>query len=246
MKIVAVNVTYCQPILLGRMIECFNRQTHENRSLFSLEDGRQLPWLHGNKWTVWPHRLGRFSTLGRKRNAAVRTGLDDWHDEDVAYAVMDTDDIYLPNHLSACVAALQDAPWCQPSQILIQDCGRFKRMLTYQEDTPDRKAYHGGWAFRREAFKQLGGYADMNNGEDAELAGRALKLFGPSADTISPEFPDPTYSYTTAGLHLSAMGAGGYAKLGRQKIEPVAELDISWPEDYSKWPIDDEVLPRNW
>lgn len=244
MKIAAINVTWNQPVLLGRMIECFLRQTHDDRRLLILDDAGQYPELGGDRWLI-VSTATRYPSLGEKRNAAVAMAIERWPDID-AIAVADTDDIYLPHHLEACVAALQDHQWCQPIQVLVQGGGRFKRMLTYRENNYHFRGYHGGWAFRQEAFEKLDGYAKMDTGEDAEIGRQALRSFGLSADTISPEFPDPTYCYTTTGQHLSAMGSGGYEKLGRQKIEPVDKLDISWPEDYSKWPIDDEVLPRNW
>lgn len=236
MKIAALCPTWNQPELLGRMIECFNRQDYPNRELIILDDAYQYPHTEGDRWKLLSCRF-RYQTLGDKRNALMAQISPDV----AALAVWDDDDIYLPNHLSACVAALQDASWCQPRQVLVPANGKFRRMATFREDAPTHVGYHGGWAFRREAFEKLGGYASISNGEDQEIAARALEIFGPSAD-----IGKPTYAYNTSGQHLSAMGSDGYAKLGKQRIEPIDHLDISWPTDYSKWPIEDEVLPRRW
>ena len=245
MKIAACCVTYNCPKLLGRAIECFNRQTYEDRVLLILEDAGQLPALAGDRWVI-DSAKPRYPDLGTKRNAAVARAIERWPDIG-AYAVWDDDDIYLPHHLEACVAALGDYQWGQARHVLAEGNRQFTRMETFRPDIPNSFAYHGSWCFRREAFELIGGYFPMNNGEDVEIADRALRVFGRSGEVWRADaIPDPTYCYTTTGQHLSAMGPGGYEKFGRQKIEPVTELDISWPEDYSKWPIDDEVLPRNW
>jgi hypothetical protein len=200
--------------------------------------------MSGDRWVIDSVKP-RYSNLGTKRNAAMARAIERWPDIE-AFAVWDDDDIYLPHHLEACVAVLGDHPWAKPSQILVNAGGHFNRMWTFPENSSAYAGYHGAWCFLRDAFEYIGGYAAMNSGEDMEIEERAYTKFWAPADPISPEFPDPTYCYTTSGAHLSAMGPRGYEKLGRQKIEPVTELDISWPEDYSKWPIDDEVLPRNW
>ncbi len=255
MKIAAICCTYGRPAMLGRAIECFNRQTHENRVLLVLDDAGQYSRISGDRWDLLSGQK-RFATLGEKRNAAVEFALARWPDID-AIAPWDDDDVHLPGHLEACCFALAEGGWCQPSQILVPTHSYFRRMWASREDDHHNRGYHSSWAFRREAFERIGGYAAMNNGEDADIAERARQILGPSIEGmfyVPPEegkVPEPshwfpTYAYNSHGTHLSSMGPDGYAKLGRQKIDPVTELDISWPEDYSKWPIDDEVLPRNW
>ncbi len=244
MKIAAVTPTWNRPKLLGRLIECFNRQDHEDRRLLILSDNDQYRNQEGDRWKLVSQRF-RYKTLGDKRNAAVRLAVETWPGID-AIACFDDDDIYHPYHLSACVAALRGSQWTRPSQVLIADGKRFKRMSTVSTNDHNDIGYPASWAWQRGVFEKLGGYAAISNGEDQEIAKRALNLLGPSADTISPQYPTPSYAYNTSGQHLSAMGPDGYAKLGKQHIEPVDHLDISWPEDYSKWPIGDEILPRPW
>ncbi len=247
MKIAAVCCTWNRPELLGRLIECFNRQDYADRELVILDDADQYPAMEGNRWKLVSQRF-RYPTLGDKRNAAARLVSDDVS----AFAVCDDDDLYLPHHLSACVEALQDAQWCQPRQVLIADGKSFKRQATFRKSDPNNLGYQGGWAWQRGAFEKLGGYASISNGEDVEIAARSLALLGPSADTITARHPTPGYVYTwlgRAGRHLSAMSPpgdeSGYQELGRQIIERVDRLNIALPADFPP-PIEAEPRPRGW
>jgi hypothetical protein len=127
-----------------------------------------------------------------------------------ALAVWDDDDLYLPWALRACAAALKVAPWSRPSLVLHpQKDGSLRQHQT-------GGLFHGGWAYARAAFQQVGGYPAENNGEDQALA-RRLKLAGvQEADPIRLGLM-PFYVYpweTSYGWHLSGMGANGYGRLG--------------------------------
>ena len=111
-------------------------------------------------WSPWPKR---FPTLGEKRNAAAALVADDVE----ALAVWDDDDLYLPWALSASAAALAQAAWSRPSLVLHLQPGKGLR----QHQTGG--LFHGGWAYRRDVFRQCGGYPALNNGEDQALARRS-------------------------------------------------------------------------
>jgi len=244
MKIAAVCCTFNRPKLLGRMIRCFELQDYPDRELIILSDNDQYATQSGDRWKLVSHRF-RYPTLGDKRNAAMALISPDV----AAVATWDDDDLDLPWQLSAIIEALEDAQWVQPRQVLLKGNGRFEREATFRQGEPENIAYPGGWGFRREAFERLGGYNAISNGEDRELAQRARVLLGASADTISPHYPTPGYVWTRdAERHLSAMGPGekGYRELGRQRIEPVKKLDISWPEEYTLWPVGENIAPRRW
>ena len=215
-----------------------------------LDDAGQYADQEGDRWKLVSHRF-RYLTLGDKRNALAKLAIELWPDTE-AFAVWDDDDLYLPHQLSALAAALEHADWIQPRQVLVPRGRQFHRLATFNEKTPDSFGYPGGWGFRREAFRRLGGYAAISNGEDKELETRARELLGPSADTITEQYTIPGYIYNlqSTSPHLSAMGPpgdeSGYRKLGKQHIEPVDSLDISWSDNYCNWPIADTVLPRMW
>ncbi len=250
MIIAAIAPTWNRPRQLGNLIACFEAQTHADRRLLVLDDAGQIPQMSGDRWVIHstPHR---FPTLGYKRSTAADLAFNRWPEID-ALAVWDDDDIDLPWQLAALAEALQRAPWAQPRHVLRSGRRGYERYETFRPDAPDSIGYHSGWGFQREAFERLGGYASVSNGEDIEIAARALELFGPSANTISDAYPDPGYVYNWqggAGQHLSAMGPpgdeAGYQKIGQQQIEPVDRLDIVLPPDYLR-PIEPEARPRRW
>ncbi len=244
MKIAAVCVTYNRPELLGRMIRCFELQDYPDRELVVLDDAGQYGNHEGDRWRLISIR-SRFSSLGAKRNAAANL-LDDDVD---AVAVWDDDDLYLPRALSASVAALSRGKWAQPRQVLEElQPKQFTRVETFDRRRPDEIAYHGGWSFRREVVQAIR-YPPTSNGEDRELATSIADRFGPSVDTLSPKHPEPFYVYNhQGGRHLSCMGPGndGYQKLAGQHIQHVRAIDVTWKEDYLRWPISETVRRRRW
>ncbi len=248
LKIAAVCCTFNRPVFLGRMIRCFELQDYEDRELIILDDAGQYGNREGDRWRIVSTDL-RYPSLGEKRNEVLRLVSDDVD----AVATWDDDDRYLHWQLSACVAALGSKWWAQPRQVLNEiHPGRFTRIETFNRKEPGEFGYPGGWCFERNIIKSVGGYPPISNGEDADLAERLTVEWGPSADTITAEHPTPGYVFTppnrSDGYHISAMGPGndGYEQLGQIPIESVGELDISWPSDYTTWPIEPGVRRRCW
>ena len=88
--------------------------------------------------------------------------------------------------------------------------------------------FHGGWAYRREVFEQVGGYPAINNGEDQGLARRLRRAAVAAADPIQLGLkPFYVYPWGTGGWHLSGMGHDGYRRLGglRGKKTPLVIAD---------------------
>jgi len=251
MKIAAVCCTFNRPALLGRMIESFNRQDYDKRELVILDDAGQYGNREGDRWRIVSVDL-RYPSVGAKRNEVLRLVLYQVSPYADCVATWDDDDLYLPWQLSASVAALRHADWAQPRQVLGEiRPGRFTRIETNNRRVPDVYGYPGGWSFKAGVIEAAGGYPPISNGEDAILAERLTAMYGPSADTITGEYPIPGYVFTPPGrgeYHISAMGPGnvGYERLGSMPIEPAGALDISWPADYSTWPIEEGVRLRGW
>lgn len=242
MKIAAVCCTYLRPQQLGQMIHCFLRQDYPAalRELVILDDAGQYESQVGDGWRLLSTPC-RFPTLGWKRNAAASLVSADV----AALAVWDDDDVYLPWALRASAAALRDAAWSRPSVVLHpHPDGTLRRHLT-------GGLFHGGWAYRREAFDAVGGYpAEMNNGEDQGLAARLKAAGAAEADPIRLGF-EPFYVYRwgaspgggAGGWHLSGLGPAGYERLaararlqaGRHNaplpipIAPPTDVDLAHP-----------------
>jgi hypothetical protein len=251
MKIAAVCVTWNDNTGLGRVIECFNRQTHPDREFIALEDGGMYPdQPRGDRWRVVSIDR-RFSCLGAKRNAVSALASLDCD----AFAVCDSDDIYLPRWMAAINNALQSSAWVMPTQALEWNTnGTWKRVKTWKESQA-RRAYHGAWAFTREAFESVGGYPILDS-EDNPLATKLLDKFGPAGDTICPMFPDPYYAYSRGPNHISTL----FSKLARHRADFAREayrlkgtetpvpsiLNVGWDRDYSAIPIPGQLLERIW
>ena len=207
MKIAAVCCTFLRPRRLGHLVRCFLEQDYpaEKRELVILDDAGQHDNQRGEGWQLIS-TAKRFPTLGQKRNAAAEMISDDAE----AIAVWDDDDLYLPWALRASVAALQVAPWSRPSLVLHpRNDGALQQHKT-------GGLFHGGWAYRREAFGRVGGYPAIDNGEDQAFARRLQRAGVKSADPCRLGFP-PFYIYpwdNGAGWHLSGLGKDGYARLG--------------------------------
>ena len=251
MKLAAVCVTYKNPVQLGWMVQCFLEQDYEDRELIILDDAGQYgtrrageqgsrgePAIveQGDRWRLYSTDC-RWPSLGQKRNAAAALVSPDCE----AICVWDDDDIYLPWALRASAAALETAPWSRPSQVLHESGGR--RLVLNRHRTGG--LYHGGWAYRRDAFEAVGGYPVQNNGEDQGLMRRLQAAGVHEADPIALGV-DPFYIYRwgPGTYHLSGMGAHGYQKLASRPMQRVERLKIEWPADYHQAQILPEVLPR--
>ena len=231
MKIAAVCCTYLRPIQLGRLLYCFGRQDYPLRELVILDDAGQYDDQEGDRWRL-VSTPRRYATLGEKRNAAAALASDDVD----ALAVWDDDDAYLPWALSACVTALERAPWSVPSIVLLpQQDGSLRRHRT-------GGLFHGGWAYLKSAFDAADGYPAKDNGEDQAFARRLRQAGIRHADPM-PLGCRPFYVYSwgtknpwhVAGApgHLSGMGSRAYGHLGKRPrskarlvpVEPPIDLD---------------------
>jgi glycosyltransferase involved in cell wall biosynthesis len=235
MKIAAVCVTYLRPRQLGQMLQCFLRQDYADRELVILDDAGQYSDQFGDRWRLISTAT-RYASLGEKRNAATRCVSDDVE----ALAVWDDDDWYLPWALSASVAALVAAGWSRPSLVLHpRPDGTLRQHRT-------GGLFHGGWAYRREAFWQCGGYPPANNGEDQQLAQRLTENGTAEADPIELGFrPFYVYNWASQGYHLSGMGPHGYRRLGMRERGPARLMPVDPPGvDLARPAIVEGLHPR--
>ena len=208
------------------MLACFEAQDYPDRELVILaDDGLYLNGLHsivqrGDRWKLWatPERL---PTLGSKRNAACRLISDDVS----AVAVWDDDDIYLPWALSACVAALEQAPWCRPSLVLhAAEDGKLAQYKTWAGPESYYKLYHAAWAFRRELIEAYPYNLHVSNGEDQDLSIRLMNHGTKDADPCELGFRpyflggygrDAAY-IPGESAKLSWFRGDGYTKIGNE------------------------------
>ena len=242
MKIACITATWNRPELLGRMIACFERQTHEDRTLLILDDTGQYGHRKGDRWELisFPKRINKYA---HKLNAAAAM----LPDNDGGLCVWDDDDVYLPHALAACSAALERGTWAQPRIIYEHREGGLKRMNTAIEGRP-AYLYHGTWCYRKQAFDDIGGYQLGPPHFDYKFGQLMAAEYGESVDTACSEYPDPHYIFCrdTEGDGFSwPLGEVGYDRRLGEPIVKVDTLSILWQLDYTQVPvIGEDLTPR--
>jgi hypothetical protein len=231
-KVACLCPTYKRPRELANVIECFLRQDYpaELRELIVLDDaGQYVPdaiTTPGVKLITTPHR---FRTLGEKRNASAALSSPDA----VIYSVWDDDDVYLPWHISAAVAALEQtgADYTIPTALYTENRKRLAPKSNGQ-------MFHGAWAFRRAAFERVGGYPWIQSGQDQGLLRRFKAASLRRADPIRFD-PRPSYIYrwgtTPCGWHISGLNRqDGYERVAAKQGESIQQLTPALEKDWTE------------
>lgn len=225
MKLAALCCTFRRPHLLGELIDSFLRQEYPEalRELVILDDAGQYRNTRGCGWEL-VSVARRFATLGEKRNACAAMASPDVE----GFLVADDDDIYLPHWFRTQADALRRAEWSRPSTVLIEQKDSLKIV-------PTNGRYHGGWAFRKDAFYAVGRYPMRNRGEDTEFA---QMLEASNVSQVDPcIFAKPFYIYRWANqsYHMGTMvGNDAYQRLGESSIAEARELEIGWRKSFSQ------------
>lgn len=249
MHVTCITVTYNRPGFLGRAIHCFQQQDDPHARLLVLDDAGQYTDQSGEGWTLVSKKQ-RYVTLGEKRNDAVRLACE-VYPETEGLATWDDDDVYWPHATRAIAAALKKAAWAQASVVYEPEKpailpARLKRVYTHPPGSPPQRAYGGCFAWRLAVFRTLGGYNDVNNGEDFYLAERAKRSHGAASDFISADYPEPFYLYhrRLPGAHMSD-SAEPYKERGQASIKHVPVIPIGWngPNCY-ELPVLPGIHPR--
>ena len=227
MKLAALCCTFRRPHTLGQLIECFLRQDYpsELRELIILDDAGQYENQAGDGWCLVSIPM-RFRSLGEKRNTCAALAAPDVD----GFLVADDDDIYLPHWFSATADTLSKVEWSRPGLVLLEHGDGLK-----EHDT--NGLYHGGWAFRKDAFYRVRGYGPHNNGEDQELAGRLHESGVTVRDPCEDHEPFYIYRYDNCSYHLSYMDDAGYRELGQNADDGKSTIHVGWPSDYTKLPV---------
>ena len=249
MEITAVCITYNRPALLGRLIACFERQTHPECNLLILDSASQYGERQGKvrgkrllSWKIIPCPC--YETMAERTNACVKEA----HTE--AIAIWDDDDVYLPWALSSCVSALSIHPWAQPRIVYEHRVGGLAKMIT--ERSCGGYGYHAGWAYRKPAFHRAGGYVPRDAGSDLVFSRAMNGICGTSIDANSSGDPYIIVGHNTRnrGEPLWPLGEKDYIRAKPGDENPVLqnpEIPIEWQVDYTSLPIVEEIADlREW
>lgn len=226
MKLAALCCTFRRPHTLGQLVESFLRQDYpaELRELVILDDAGQYDNQTGDGWCLVSIPT-RFRSLGEKRNACAALASPDVD----GFLVADDDDIYLPHWFQATADALSQAEWSRPGLVLLEDGDGLR-------EVESEGLYHGGWAFRKEAFYRVRGYGPHNNGEDQELAGRLHEAGVTVHDPCEHHEPFYIYRYDNSSYHLSYMDDAGYRELGDGEVAKT-QVQPGWFRDFASLPV---------
>lgn len=252
MKIALLTITWKRPAMLGRLIECFNRQTHEDREMIVLDDGGDYPdQPRGDRWRIVSIDR-RFSSLGAKRNACAALASPDTE----GFLICDDDDFLFPWAMAATDHALSQGVWVQPREVFEwQPDGSLIRQETFPRGPrKDYVDYHSGWSYARELFEAVGGYQIVGE-EDSPMRDYLTENVCVSGNTICPEFPEPIAIYNQPGLsyrisHLYQKHRGPEMQQDAWREAGTAaaqgEFRIGWDRDYLAIPRPRVAIPRPW
>lgn len=209
-------LTYGRTAYLEEAIEFFLRQDYAGpKELIVMNDlpDQRLIFDHPDVRIV--NAGSRFGTVGEKRNAAVRCSSGD------VIVCWDDDDGFLPGHLSACARYIDGYDYARPS-----------RCLVWVENTRiDGVAgsFISQHVFTRDAFERVGGYANMNSGQDMELDNRlrrAVRCHWPSIEVHEITY---LFRWANGAYHLSGYGrdrpgaTSGYVEVARLVERAIAD-----------------------
>lgn len=253
MKLALLTITWRRPALLGRLIECFQRQTHEDREMIVLDDAGDYPTQPlGDRWRVVSIDR-RFQSLGSKRNACAALASPDVD----GYLVCDDDDFLFPWALAATAHALGKHRWAQPREVYewTPDGQSLVRQETFGRARPNYVDYHSGWSYRRETFERMRGYPIAGE-EDNPVRDHLTAVYGPSGNTLCPEFPEPFViygqpqtNYRISHLYQRLRGPTMFADAWEVASHAPAqgEFMVGWDDrDYLAIPRPGETKRRPW
>ena len=199
--------TYLRPRLLQNSLACYLAQDYpaDRRELLILDDAGQLTPQRGDGWEVISVAR-RFRSLPEKFNALAGLARGE------VLVVWEDDDIYLPWHLTAHVAALSSGGFSKPSRVLSLYTG------TLQEEAGAGR-FHASIAFTREAYETAGGWPLTKRGDfDQQL----LTRLSQAATTVDPCHTHPpsyvfrwgsTHAYHGQGLMQTASDTQWYDRV---------------------------------
>lgn len=220
--------TYARPPdylhLLAEAVESFTRQKYHNKELLLLNDCPDQK-LSCDVPQVRVVNVGkRYSSLGEKYNAAIEMAdgqiILPWED----------DDISLPNRISQAVECISWGAYWNPQRTW------FLSGETLHSDHV-HGICHNASAFRRFAWRDMGGYPSISGAQDAVMDGKLKALGGQCGAPLSPDPSEWTYIYRwgVSPVHLSGRAPHDdwYREVGRLWVQPGAYRIVpGWRQDY--------------
>lgn len=180
MKLTWICPTWNRPECLRNLIAQFKAQEHKESELLILDDSGQYSNQEGSGWQLISFKRP-FHTLPEKYNALLGMATSD------AIVIAEDDDLYSPQHSSACEAALQVGRWCKPSKVKSLYGGKLNI-----EDSAGR--FHASIACWCRNLRHVGGWPITQTGDFDQQLIKRLETECPASDPIALGF-EPTYTF---------------------------------------------------
>jgi glycosyltransferase involved in cell wall biosynthesis len=194
-----ICITYCRVTLLQEMLASFLAQEYSGQKefiIFNTFDQQELVFEHPQVKVI--NSKTRPATLGATRNAAVAHASGEW------VVLADDDDKILSNHLenSVCGVNLSEHDWSWQSHQYYME-GEIIKSLT--------SGTFNVVAYSKKAWAELGGFPELNCGEDRSFVGNLTKKFKGVKIALSSGEASYIYSWGNSAFHISGEGDRGNA-----------------------------------
>lgn len=195
MKIAAICPTFRRPSLIPGIVKMFLDQSHEDKFLLILDDGQSFDeqWILDKGKPVGrliscPYRM---PSVWHKFNFLWKTA--EAHGAE-AVALMEDDDLYLPDYLSYHADVLSKWMWSSGKQVWFMEPRREPRVELAQ------RRFHGGWAYLINSLREVGGYREDCHDADTKLWFRMNDAFGPPIDPWANREIQYAYRWQLSGF----------------------------------------------
>jgi len=214
-KVSGQCITYGRTTLLAEAVECFLRQDYPGeKELVILNDHPDMTIVSNHPQVIVHNHTTRFPTIGGKRNYCCKlcTG-------DIIFP-WDDDDICLPHRISYSLQQMKNKHYYKPDRFWYWSGGRVS-------PEPKRNTAHAMGCFSSEFFWEVGGYPEIQSGQDIALE----KLFeGPRRNVQDIPDEDIYYIYRYGGTQSYHLSSYGYGKGFSESAKYVSKAKL--PKEY--------------
>jgi len=235
----AICVTYGRASNVEQAIAMFLAQDYPNKRMVILNTFPRQTLLGSRGDVLIVNCKERPSSMGACRNLAIEVA------EEGVLCVWDDDDQYSSRHLSTIAKHFTEGvEWVWLDKMFFCERNRITKITTGSPNC---------FAFTKQIWKQVGGYPDVNTGEDRQAMAK-FNAFRGVRVALNPEEITFAYGWATGDYHVSGYGFDepgaptGYAKVGElieQKaaagLIPVGEIVLK-PE----LRIDPDAMIAEW
>lgn len=193
LTITAVCCTFARTDHLVEALACFLKQDYPNKKLVIFNSCVEQQLLFEHPDVIVHNATERPKTMGETRNQAIELAPEG------LLVVWDDDDLYASNHLSNFARGFDPQ---------LHGWSKLDKQF-YMESLQLKGVSHGTAnvvAFTKKAWRETGGYNEINVGEDQQFIGRLSSKFQGNLVTLAHNEISFFYRWGTGCYHLSGQG----------------------------------------